>query len=596
MTRLTGSCAGTLAVLMAATATTGAQVPEVPRAGRPFAMQGQASIFGEAYGITGRDARRPGTTGRVAFQPVFQFTRFFRVNFDLQLTTEGSGAGAGANNPLNAGRQRLNQLGISPEWSWGKLDLGDFTDSYTPFTFSGVRLRGAGVAVNPGWLRLAAFQGSAQSAVLGSAANASYARSMTGGRVGLGRAEGSFFDLTLVRALDDAGSLPQPDDTAFHDPRLEDPTVDPDTLAVGTLLNPLAVTPQENIVASASGRLMLFDRKLRLHGELSGAGYSRDVRATALDNEALLEEIPGFVRGLFTPRIGSSFGVAYTAGIDLRLRTFSGMASLRRIDPGFVALGVGSMLNDQTGWTFGGTQRFGRSTSLRLDAARQHDNLVGQKAFTTNRDRYGAALNFRPLQRLTTSARLQYVGMDNGLGDGDARWIDYANWLASVTHTLSLGRDALLRSVSLGYTYRGSGDENPARAVASMDAHATTIRVVFAPSRNITVTPSIGLLHSASAGSVGQWRRRQTYGIAAQTRAREGRWTSSASVGSTDEAGTGAIQARLSSNYNLTDASSLSFTFRSSHYRNAPNPFGPPGAFSERTASLQLTRRLGNGS
>ena len=573
------------------------QVPELPRAGRVFAMTGQASIFGEAYGISGRQPRRPGSTGRVAFQPVFQFTRFFKVNFDLQLTTEGSGPGAGtATNPLNAGRQRLNQLGISPEWSWGKLDLGDFTDSYTPFTFSGVRVRGGGAAINPGWLRLAAFRGSAQSAVLGSAANSSYARAMTGGRVGVGRAEGSYFDLTFVRAWDDAGSLPPPDDTAFYDPRLDDPTVDPDTLPVGTLLNPLAVTPQENVVASASGRLMLFDRRLRLHGELSGAGYSRDVRASALDNEALMEEIPGFVRQLFTPRIGSSFGAAFTAGADVRLRRFTGTASIRRIDPGFVALGVASMLNDQTGWMLGGTQRFGRSTSLRLDVARQHDNLAGQKAFTTNRDRYGAALNFRPLQRLTTSARLQYVGMDNGLGDGDARWISYANWLASTTQTLSFGRDALLRAVSLGYTYRGSGDANPARAASSMDAHATTVRVVLAPSRNLSITPSIGLLHSASAGTAGQWRTRQTYGIAAQTRMREGRWASSLSVGSTDEGGTGAIQARLSSNYNLSSASTLSFTFRSSHYRNAPNPFGAPGAFHERTASLQLTRRLGNGS
>lgn len=571
-------------------------MPELPRAGRPFAMSGQASIFGEAYGINGREPRRPGSTGRVTFQPVFQFTRFFRVSFDLQLTTEGNGAGAGANNPLDAGRQRLNQLGISPEWSWGKLDLGDFTDSYTPFTFSGVRLRGGGAAINPGWLRLAAFGGSAQRAVMGSAANASYARSMTGGRVGVGRAEGSYLDLTLVRAWDDAGSLPPPDDTAFYDPRLEDPTVDPDTLPVGTLLNPLAVTPQENVVASASGRLMLFGRKLRLHGELSGAGYSRDVRASALDNEALLEEIPGFVRQLFTPRIGSSFGAAYTAGADVRLRTFTATASIRRIDPGFVALGVASMLNDQTGWMLGGTQRFGRSTSLRLDVARQRDNLAGQKAFTTNRDRYGAALNFRPLARLTTSARLQYVGMDNGLGDGDQRWISYANWLASTTQTLSLGRDALLRSVSLGYTYRGSGDDNPARAASSMDAHATTVRVVVAPSRAVSITPSIGLLHSASASTAGQWRTRQTYGIAAQTRMKEGRWTSSVSVGSTDEGGTGAIQGRLSSNFNITSSSALSFTFRSSHYRNAPNPFGPPGAFHERTASLQLTRRLGNGS
>lgn len=571
-----------------------AQVPEVPRAGRPFAVSGQASMFGEAYGITGRAARRPGSTGRVAFQPVFQFTRFFRVALDLQLTTEGSGAGAGTNDPLSAGRQRLNQLGISPQWGWGKLDLGDFTDTYTPLTFSGVRVRGAGAAINPGWLRLAAFQGQSQRAVLGSAANASYARTVAGGRVGLGRSEGSFFDLTLVRAWDDAGSLPPPEDTAFYDPRLEDPTVDPDTLPVGTLLNPLAVTPQENVVASASGRLMFFDRKLRLHGELSGAGYSRDVRASALENEAVLDEIPGIVRGLFTPRIGSNFGAAFTAGADIRLRRFTGTASIRRIDPGYVALGVASMLNDQTGWMLGGTQRFGRSTSLRLDVARQRDNLAGQKAFTTNRDRYSAALNVRPFQRLITSARLQYVGMDNGLEAADARWISYANWLASMTETLSFGRDALLRSVSLGYTYRGSGDDNPARAASSMDAHATTMRVVLAPSKNLNITPSIGLLHSASASTAGQWRVRQTYGIAAQARAYEGRWTSSVSVGSTDEGGTGAIQARLSSNYNLTNASSLSFSFRSSHYRNAPNPYGPPGAFSERTASLQLTRRIGN--
>ncbi|MGH6621296.1 MAG: hypothetical protein ACREF6_17245, partial [Alphaproteobacteria bacterium] len=169
MTRFTQPLATALLV-SAAAASVGAQlpqVPELPRVGRPFAMSGQASMFGEAYGISGREPRRPGTTGRVAFQPVFQFTRFFRVNFDLQLTTEGSGAGAGTSNPLNAGRQRLNQLGISPEWSWGKLDLGDFTDSYTPFTFSGVRVRGGGAAINPGWLRLAAFRGSAQSAVLG---------------------------------------------------------------------------------------------------------------------------------------------------------------------------------------------------------------------------------------------------------------------------------------------------------------------------------------------------------------------------------------------------------------------------------------------
>jgi hypothetical protein len=588
---------GILAFFLAASAGAQAnQVPDPPRAGW-FALRGEASMFGEAYGISGRDPRRPGSTGRVVFQPTLEFSRFFKVGVDLQLTSEGNTGGAGSSSPaLNAGRQRLNQLGISPTWSWGRVDLGDFTDSYTPLTFSGIRVRGAGATVNPGLLRLAAFHGQAQTAVLGAATNASYARTVSGGRVGVGRAEGSFFEVTLVRARDDAGSLPPPDDTAFVDPRLDDPTVDPDTLAVGTLLNPLAVTPQDNVVASAAGRLLLFDQHLRLHGELSGAGYSRDVRASALDNETLLEEVPGLVRGLFTPRIGSSYGAAYTAGAEVRVRSFSGLASVRRIDPGYVALGVASMLNDQAGWMVSGTQRLGRSTSLRLDVARQSDNLATQKAYTTRRDRYGVALNLRPFRRLTSSLRLQYVGMSNDLTEDDARWIAYDNWLASASQAYSFGHESLLRSVGLSYMYRGSGDANPARAAASMDAHSTTVRAVIAPSRTTSITPSVGVIHSASSATAGQWRARQTYGIAAQTRMRDGRWTSSLSLGSTDDGGTGAFQTRLTSRYTVSTSSDVTLSIRSSHYRNAPNPFGPPGSFHERMASLQLTRRLGNGS
>lgn len=569
-------------------------MPAPPRAPL-FAMQGEASIFGELYGISGREPRRPGSTGRVLFQPELQFTRFLKVAVDLQLTTEGNTAGSGTQSPvLSAGRQRLNQLGISPSWSWGKVDLGDFTDSYTPHTFSGVRVRGGGAAVNPGLLRLGAFGGRAQSAVLGPASSASYARTLAGGRVGVGRDDGSYFDLIFIRARDDAGSLPPPGDSAFVDPRLEDPTVDPDTLAVGTLLNPFSVTPQENVVAGATGRIALFERRLTLRGELTGSGYSRDVRASALDNEALLNEIPGFVRGLFTPRIGSTFGAAYTAGADVRFGTFAGTANYRRVDPGYMALGVASMINDYSAWEVGGTQRFGRVATLRLDAARQNDNLVGQKAFTTLRDRYGGVFTLRPMPRLTTSLRLQYVGMHNTVPAGDTRWIAYDNWILATNHTLSLGRDRMLRSVGMGYSFRSSGDDNPARAASSLSAHDVTVRATFAPSDALSLTPSIGI-QGSSSGTSG-WHLRETYGVATQLRLRDGRWTSSLSLGSTEDRGIGSLQTRLTSRYDLTTADVLTFSVRESRYRNAPNPFGTAGNFQERTASLQLTHRLGNGT
>lgn len=583
--------AGILALLGAPRAA--AQLPSAPRPGRLFALTGEASTLGELYTIAGRAPRRPGATARLLFQPQLQLTRYLKLSFDLQLSSEGTGSGA-QTSTLGPRRQRLNQLGVSPDWGWGRASLGDFTEDYTPLTFSGVRVRGAGAAVNPGLFRFAAFGGQSQAAVLGTATTATFARTIVGGRVGLGRAEASFFDLILVRARDDAGSLPAPGDTAFVDPRLEDPTVDPDTLAVGTLVNPLSATPQENVVAGAAGRLSLLDRRLTLVGELSGAAYSRDVRASALDNTAVRDGYPGFLRGLFTPRVGSSYGVAYTAAADVRLRTFTGTAHYRSVDPGYLALGVASLLNDQRAWALSGTQRIGRRASLRLDAARQHDNLVGQKAFTTYRDRWGGAVTLHPAPRWSASLRAQHVGMHNDLGAGDARWIAYGNWIVTTSHTLSLGRGGLVRSVGLHYTYRKAGDDNPARAASSLTAHVASARVVFAPSDAVSVTPSLGLARTWPAGAPG-WQLRQTYGLAARLRALHGRWSTSLSLGSSQDRGVGSFQSRLTSRYALTPADVVTLSLRGSSFQNAPNPFGPRGDFQEFTMRVQVTHRLGNG-
>lgn len=570
-----------------------AQLPELLQPGRLFGLQGEVSTFGELYAISGREPRRPGSTARILFRPTVQLTRHIKVALDFQLSTEGTGGGVGAGSgTLAAGRQRLNQLGISPEWSWGKLHLGDFTDTYTPFTFSGARVRGAGVALSPGIVRFGVFGGEAQNAVIGGATTGSYARSIAGGRIGLGRDQGSFFELIFVRARDDEGSLPPADDTAFVDPRLDDPTVDRDTLAVGTLVNPLSVTPQENVVIAAAGRLTLLDRKLELRGELAGSAYSRDVRASAIDNEAVLDEFPGFLRGLFTPRLSSTFGLAYTAAADVRLGAFNGSARFHSVAPGYMSLGVASLLNDQRAWELSGTRRFGRHASLRLDAARQHDNLLGQKAATTNRDRYGAMITVRPRPRWTASLRANFVGMNNDAPPGDAAWIAYDNWILATNHTLSFGRDRLVRSVGLAYTYRKAGDDNPARATSSLTAHTANVRVVVAPSRVVSLTPTVGLARTWPGGAP-DWRTRATYGLAAQLRAAEGRWTTSASVGSSQQGAVHVLQTRITSRYNLTPADAFTLTVRGSGYRNAANPVGAPGDFEEFTVSLQVTHRFG---
>lgn len=584
-----------LSVTAVASTAAAAQVGEVERQlapGRLFEFRGEISTFGELYGISGRAPRRPGSTARLLGRSTLRVTRHVSVGFDFLLSTEGSGIGGGAgSSTLGSSRQRINQLGITPTWSWGKVYLGTFTDSYTPLTFSGVRVTGAGTSLNPGIVRFALFGGQARTAVFGGATDGSYRRGIAGGKIGVGHDDASFLDIILVRARDDETSLPS-DSTDFIDPRLEDPTVDPDTFAVGTVINPLAVTPQENVVAAAAGRLFLLDRKLEVSGELSGSGYSRDVRASPIDNEAVLAEFPGFVRGLITPRVSSTFGLAYTAQARLRLARFTGSASFKSIAPGYVSLGVGSLLNDLKAWELSGTQRFGRRTTLRLDVARQHDNLLGQKEATTHRSRYGGALTARPKPRWTALVRANFIRMQNDIPAGEDARIAYDNWIFATQHTVSLGRDRLLRSVGVGYTYRNAGDENPRRHASSFKAHTANARVVLAPSRVVSVTPSVGLVRSWPAGA-GGWQLRETYGLAAQVRALDGRWTTSASVGSSQSGVVRVLQTRITSRYKLTAADVLTLTVRGSGYRNAPNPFGTPGDFEELTVNLQLAHRFG---
>ena len=568
----------------------------VPRvAGAQFSgmtLTGEMGSYGELYGSYGREARRPNSTGRLFFRPTLGVTEHLTVSLDLLLSTEGSSRGTGATSrTLNSARQRINQLGISPTWGWGTLHLGDFTDSYTPLTFSGVRVRGAGANVTPGIVRFAAFGGRAKNSVIGGATNGSYARNIYGGKIGIGREATSFFDLIVVRARDDASSLPPASDTAFIDPRLlDDPTIDPDTLPVGTLINPLSVTPQENLVVAAAGKLTLLDQRIRLTGELSGSAYSRDVRASPIANDAVLSEYPGVMRGLFTPRIGSTFGVAYTTGVDVRFGTFTGSASYKYLPPGYVSLGVGSLLNDQKVWQVKGSKRFGRQISLRLEGSRQNDNLFGQKSFTTTRDRVGGALTLRPASRWAATLRANYVGMHNGISLTDDRRIAYGNWIVGTNHTVGFGRQGLVRSLGVGYVYRTAGDDNPTRQASNLTSHAANVRVVLAPSRTISVTPTIGLVMTKAVNA--GWKTRQTYGIAGQLRALNGKWSTTVSVATSQDRSISMIQGRVTSQLRVTPSDALTFSLRASSFQNAPDPLGGDGDFRELTVNLQWVHSL----
>ncbi len=171
---------------------------------RPSALQknvkitGEFGAYGELYGISGRAARRPSSTGRIYFSPTITFFNTFSIPLQFFISSEGVSA-----------RQSINQFGINPTWKWGTAHLGDFTERYSDLTLNGINIRGGGLTLKPGTFRFSFIGGITQRAVNGTSQNGAYRRTLWGGRIGIGKQNASYLDLIFLKSKDDVHSLPQ---------------------------------------------------------------------------------------------------------------------------------------------------------------------------------------------------------------------------------------------------------------------------------------------------------------------------------------------------------------------------------------------------
>lgn len=560
-----------------------AQFDLTSRLSSPVQFSGEVGSFGELYSISGREQRRPTSTGRLYLRSRLELFQSLTVNLDLLYSTEsGSGVLAGS-----TGRQSLNQIGIAPEWSWGRAYAGTFHDTYSSLTYDGVQLRGAGANLTPGPLRLAAFRGRAQSAVVGGAIDGAYARTMTGGKIGLGRrserGEGGYVDIVFVRTADDPTSLPPAGISSEEMPS-----------GGSHMVNEFAVTPEENVVVAAVTRMSLWDELIVVSGELAASMHSRDRRAPELSDEAL-DEYSGLLRSFITPRASTYGDIAHNAHVELRRlelpgstrespKSLSATVGYKYIGAGYVSLGLASLPADQQAINGGLAVRF-RTWNASVQGMQQHDNLIGQKLATTTRNRFAVSATFRPSRLLSSSVRasINTVGSDT---DDVERRVDFTSLALGGTQTLTLGRERL-RALALSYGYQQAGDANPLRAGSTVRAHDASLRATFAATRSISVNPAIGLAFS-DVGDTG-WSLRHTYSLAAQYRAEGGRWSSSASLSNSRLNAGGAIQGAVSSRYRITDGDVLTLSLRSNRVDGLATE---SGTFHEHTLSLNWTRSI----
>jgi hypothetical protein len=610
-------------------------------------LSGEISTYGELYSISGRESRRPPSTGRLYFRPTISLFNTFSMSFDFLLSTEGSSA-----------RQNINQLGLYHSWSWGVAHIGDFTETFTPLTFSGVIIRGGGVSINPGVFRFSAVGGLTKRAVAGGAENGSYERYLYGAKIGVGKESSSFFDLMFLRVRDNPSSLPPsspsiiviapnggevlpvgttqtirwsaagigdqvkielsrdggnsfeiifsstPNDgleqwivtgpptlnAVIRVSSLNDSVSDvsdapfeiggtqyqPGTTPPN-VANPYAVTPQENLVVGANTVLRLFESALTLKGEVSGSVYTRDMRAADLESI----EITSFMKQIYKPRVSTRVDYAYTTEINLNLSHFSAKAGYRYLGPGYTSLGVASLLTDQQEMLLGAGLRFQR-WSIALDGGRQNDNLLGQKLYTTTRNRIGGSLNIRPLDEWSATILSNYLTMEND-AKSDTMRIAYHNLMVGTNHVIMFGGQALVQTATASYMYQTSADENPLRKNLASTSHTVNLSLVLAIAPNLIVTPTASVVRSQFGGA--ERTTTQTYTVASQYRAFESKLVTSLSISASIMGNKNSLQSILSSSYQITNADIATVSIRITNYRGT-------GKYDEYVANLTVSHRF----
>lgn len=612
-----------------------------------FSINGDAGLYGELYGISGINARRPPSTASLYFRPTITLFNAFSMSFDFLLSTEGSSA-----------RQEINQYGINPSWGWGNAHLGDFTDVLTPLTFDGIFVRGAGVNLNPGLFRFSAFGGFTQSAVGGGVGNGSYSRFMYGARIGVGKEESSYFDVLFLRSYDKPSSLPSPQasiavvapngndswpignvenirwassgiygsvkielsrdggatyqvlfDSAANSglqtwivtgPSTPQAIIRitslqnsvsgvsslPFTIGLGiqeqqgsvpgSVANSFAVTPQENLVSGVRGRLALFDNALTISSEIDGSVFTQDMRASQIDSLNL----PRILSGLYTPRTSSRADFAYNTEVGLSLSGFNARVGYKYTGPGYMSLGAASLLSDDREITLATAFKLS-SLSISINAGHQNDNLLNQKNYTTNRNQIGGNINISISDQWTTSVMSNYMDMSNDAAS-DTFKVDYSTFMAGMTHTIFLGVNSFLQTMSLSYIYQGSADGNPMRQGDGLTSHSANMSLVFIVASNLDIMPSFSLNDSKIGGG---WISTQTYSISAQHRALQNRLTTSLSVGMSKVQENNSLQTALSSSYGITAADAVTLSAMQTFFHGTNN-------FSEHTLSLNLSHRF----
>ncbi len=524
----------------------------------PARFTGEMTLTEQLYGVNGIASRRPGESWNIGMSPNLLLFGEFSVGVNVLLSSEGSQF-----------RQNIGQLGLNPRIGWATFHLGDFTDNCSTYTVQGTQVRGAGVDLRPGLLRISVQGGQSQRTVSGGLGDLAYKRNLFAASLGVGKEGGSFVDVMVVKAKDDASSLSsQLADTLLLD------TIPP-------ALRPKVETrPEENLVVGTRGQLQLLARQVTIKAEAAGALTTGDQSSPAVNPGSVSSG--GLLNDLIPLRLSTSGDFAYHVQADANLGRASIRGGYEYVGAGYQSLGLSYLINDRRAIDLGGTLRLLQG-QLTLQGQYQHqnDNLLHQKAATTDRDAVMGTASMLLGRTLTLSV----TAMDNVIANDaavDTFKIDNRSFALSTNASIQSRLFGRPSTISLSYALQHTADDNVVTQIPGVTVHnlATSVQIPITKAFSVAPTASLAVIQNTGAAT------QQNIYLGARAQYRTGALRTSGGLTQTFSNGRHVFGLTAQADYPLFWDSRLSLQARHTRYA----AIGNQPAFQESFFTMSLAR------
>ncbi len=317
---------------------------------KSFSITGQIGIHTVFYGSEGIDPRRKAFSWYFTGTPVL---KIYNITVPVAFLV---------GEQERDYRQSFDQVSITPTYKWITLHLGSMNVTWSPFSWGGHTMFGAGIELTPARFRFGFLYGRLNRPVAEDTLSVNFqtpAFRRTGFACKLGYGtDRNFADIIFLKARDDMGSIPY--------------------VPVKT-----EVMPGENAVLGLASHQRI-GKYFQWDVDAAISGYTRDLRSDRLTVGS--PDWGGLLKSILDVRTSTVYYTALQSDLVFHIKSFKMNIRYKRVDPDYQSMGTYYFQTDIENITLGTSLGLIKNM-LRLEATmgRQHDNLLNKKTYTSTR-------------------------------------------------------------------------------------------------------------------------------------------------------------------------------------------------------------------